>query len=76
MEFTHNGRHYVLRGLKAGKVQMVSPKKLPKALMVASQLCMLQLIPETVGQFYAVEATSVSALRVELQCLLQHYQDV
>jgi len=35
MEFTHNGRHYVLGGLKAGKVQMVSPKKLAKALMVA-----------------------------------------
>ena len=47
MEFMHQGKNNVLRGLAGGKIQMTAHEQLPKALKTAAQICMLQLVPDT-----------------------------
>jgi len=48
MELYLNGRNYVLRGLKDGKVQALPPDRLPKALLTTAHSCMLQLVPHAI----------------------------
>lgn len=66
MGFSYNGRYYVLRGLKFGKVQVMSQEKLAKALLAATPLCMIQLIPQPVGQCFALEPAAADPLPYEL----------
>ena len=72
MEFSHSSRHYVLIGKKTRKVQM----KLAKALMAATYLHMIKLIPQSVGHCFALEPIAAKLFRDELHSLLQLNQDV
>lgn len=79
MEFHLGGRNYILRGLKPEKVHMITKEQLPKALMNAEHLCMLQLATSTpicCDTMETTEATQTAPMPTELQTLLDQYQDI
>lgn len=76
MEFQLNDRHYVLRGLKAEKPHVITEEQLPKALLNAAHLCMIQLIPVATKSFLTMAAEKAPPVPAELQPILQHYHDV
>ena len=65
-----------MRGLKAEKAQMITQEQLPKALLNAAHVCMIQLIPVTTISCLSLTIEKAPPVPLELQPLLQHYQDV
>ena len=76
MESSFLGRVHVLRGIKAGKVQLMMQGQLPKALKTAGHLCMLQFIPSTPTSFPALESHTKQPVAIEVQQLLDAHQDL
>jgi len=75
MEFYLRGRHYVLRGLKASEVHMISEEQLPKALLNATHLCMIQVVPNMVTSSFSLETAQANTPQsLALQSLIQQHQ--
>ena len=71
MEFMQGSRHFILRGIRSGKVQLMSQETLPKALKHVGQLFMIQWLPETVDSCLALEFGSPVKVPAQLQRLLE-----
>jgi len=76
MEFMQGSRRFTLRGIKSGKMQLMTHEMLPKALKQAAHLFMTQWIPETEASCLAIETGSSVKIPTPLQHLLQEYWEV
>jgi len=76
MEYMQGSRKFTLRGIRSGKVQLMSQETLPKALRHAAQLFMIQWLPAVEDSCLALESSLPIKVPAPLQYILEEYWDV